>query len=209
MITQNLTYDWTADEIPMICQKVLNHAMKSILAYQPQRVLDIGCGNGHLCKMLFEVGIEPVGIDPEPAGIKYAKKALPAGTFYTFSSYEEIPELGKFDLISCTEVIEHVYSPRELVKFAKQHLTPNGVFIITTPDYGSYWRNLFISLTNRWDNHHTPLWDGGHIKFWSRKTLNKLLCKEGFSVHKWEGVRSISAPIFNMTMICHASLSRD
>jgi hypothetical protein len=37
------------------------------------------------------------------------------------------------------------------------------------------------------DAHFTALWDGGHIKFWSRKTLAKLLAGVGFDVVDFAG----------------------
>ena len=40
---------------------------------------------------------------------------------------------------------------------------------------------------NKWDDHHTVLWDDGHIKFWSKKTLTKLLEEFGFTVTNFKG----------------------
>ena len=37
------------------------------------------------------------------------------------------------------------------------------------------------------DHHYTALWDGGHIKFWSRETLTKLLEEFGFRVTDFRG----------------------
>jgi 2-polyprenyl-6-hydroxyphenyl methylase/3-demethylubiquinone-9 3-methyltransferase len=56
---------------------------------------------------------------------------------------------------------------------------------LTTPYHG-YLKNLALSLADRWDRHHTALWDGGHIKFWSRRSLAILMKQEGFAVeHFW------------------------
>jgi 2-polyprenyl-6-hydroxyphenyl methylase/3-demethylubiquinone-9 3-methyltransferase len=37
-----------------------------------------------------------------------------------------------------------------------------------------------LALLGRFDRHFTALWDGGHIKFFSVKTLKKLLNDSGF-----------------------------
>jgi hypothetical protein len=37
------------------------------------------------------------------------------------------------------------------------------------------------------DNHFTVLWDGGHIKFWSKKTLNIIFSEFGFKKIKFKG----------------------
>jgi hypothetical protein len=58
--------------------------------------------------------------------------------------------------------------------------------IISTPYHG-YLKNLVLALGNKWDSHLTPLWDGGHIKLWSRKTLSQLLSEAGFHVVRFIG----------------------
>jgi hypothetical protein len=71
-------------------------------------------------------------------------------------------------------VIEQLVRPFSLPRFAKQLLRPGGHLIIST-SYHGYLKNLILALTNRWDAHLNPFWDGGHIKFWSCKTLSQLL----------------------------------
>jgi 2-polyprenyl-6-hydroxyphenyl methylase/3-demethylubiquinone-9 3-methyltransferase len=60
-------------------------------------------------------------------------------------------------------------------------LEPGGIGVISTPYHG-YIKNLLIALTGKYDRHWSPLWDGGHIKFWSQKTLGRLFEETGFSV---------------------------
>jgi hypothetical protein len=69
-------------------------------------------------------------------------------------------------------------------------LKPGGYLVLSTPYHG-YLKNLALSLTGKWDFHHSPLRDGGHIKFWSRKTLTELLETEGFHVTDFIGVGRI------------------
>ena len=44
-----------------------------------------------------------------------------------------------------------------------------------------------MALTGKMDTHFTVLWDGGHIKFWSVKTLTKLLEEFGFEMVVFKG----------------------
>jgi 2-polyprenyl-6-hydroxyphenyl methylase/3-demethylubiquinone-9 3-methyltransferase len=46
--------------------------------------------------------------------------------------------------------------------------------------YHSYLKNLALAVTGKMDQHFTALWEGGHIKFWSAKTLSSLFDGEGF-----------------------------
>ena len=59
--------------------------------------------------------------------------------------------------------------------------------MLTTPHHG-YLKNLAISLVNGWDRHADPLWDGGHIKLFSRKTITRLLEEGGFRATRFGGV---------------------
>ena len=51
--------------------------------------------------------------------------------------------------------------------------------IVTTPYHG-YLKNLTIALANKMDYHLSALWEGGHIKFESRRTLAILLREAGY-----------------------------
>jgi 2-polyprenyl-6-hydroxyphenyl methylase/3-demethylubiquinone-9 3-methyltransferase len=53
------------------------------------------------------------------------------------------------------------------------------VGIVSTPFHG-YWKNLMLAVTGKLDDHFTVLWDGGHIKFWSPRTLRAVLSEAGF-----------------------------
>jgi 2-polyprenyl-6-hydroxyphenyl methylase/3-demethylubiquinone-9 3-methyltransferase len=59
-------------------------------------------------------------------------------------------------------------------------LEPGGVAIISTA-YRGYVKNLALAISGKLDNHSTALWDHGHIKFWSRRTLEILLQEAGFA----------------------------
>jgi 2-polyprenyl-3-methyl-5-hydroxy-6-metoxy-1,4-benzoquinol methylase len=91
-------------------------------------------------------------------------------------------------------VIEHFVRPFNLPRFAKQLLRPGGHLIISTPYHG-YPKNLVLALANKWDAHLNPFWDGGHIKFWSRKTLSQLLNETGFRIRSVHRSGSITFPL--------------
>lgn len=80
-----------------------------------------------------------------------------------------------------------LYARRSLVANAFQVLRPGGELIVTTPYHG-YLKNLALALRGNFDKHFTTLWDGGHIKFWSRHTLAVLLSEAGFTDIKFYGV---------------------
>lgn len=145
------------------------------------RLLDLGCGNGSLTNVIAQQGFEVTGVEESTSGVNLASQAFPQITFQQLSLYStpSIELIDYFDVIVSSDVIEHLFYPRELARFAKQCLKPSGRLIVTTPYHG-YWKNLALALFNAMDKHHTVLWDGGHIKFFSVKTLSQLLSEEGF-----------------------------
>jgi SAM-dependent methyltransferase len=168
------------------------------------RVLDVGCGNGFLCGRLAELGCEVVGIDASIRGITIAKETFPSVRFECVNAGGDL--LGylnekPFDLVVSTEVVEHMYAPRQWAASCFTALKPTGRLVCSTPYHG-YLKNTAISLLGKWDSHADPLWDGGHIKLWSRRTLTKLLMDAGFRDLQFRGVGRIR--YLWMTMVVSA-----
>lgn len=154
-------------------------------------ILDIGCGNGEMTNRLIKDGYNVYGIDASISGIEVANKSNP-GRFFTQNVNskllpKEIRDI-EFDLIISTEVIEHLYDPRGYVEFCRNILLPSkeGEMIISTPYHG-YLKNIVLAISGKMDSHFTALWDGGHIKFWSVKTITTLLREFDFKVVEFKG----------------------
>jgi len=169
------------------------------------RVLDVGCGNGFTCGEFLKRGCTVVGIDLSVQGIAQARQAHPSGRFELLPADDQVLQrLGAapFDLVVSTEVVEHLYDPRSYVRGCFGALKPGGQFICTTPYHG-YFKNLVLSLFGKWDSHADPLWDGGHIKLWSRRKLTALLTEAGFGEVAFRGAGRL--PWLWMTMVLRAS----
>ncbi len=170
-------------------------------------ILDLGCGNGYLVNLLLNNGYNAFGTDASAEGIAIARKAAPDRFFLQDLATGQLPvelQNQSFDTIISTEVIEHLYNPVGFIEFCKQALNKNGEIIISTPYHG-YLKNLMLSLFNGWDAHFGPTWHGGHIKFWSKKTLSKALTDAGFTVIAFKGTGRI--PYFWKSMIIKARLT--
>jgi 2-polyprenyl-6-hydroxyphenyl methylase/3-demethylubiquinone-9 3-methyltransferase len=182
------------------------HFMPKVLALAGElkpgiRVLDVGCGNGFTCGEFLKRGCTVVGIDLSEQGIAQARRAHPQGRFELLPADDQLlARLNEapFDLVVSTEVVEHLYDPRSYARGCFAALKPGGRFICTTPYHG-YFKNLLISLAGKWDFHANPLWDGGHIKLWSRATLFQLLTETGFERLQFRGAGRL--PGLWMTMV--------
>jgi 2-polyprenyl-3-methyl-5-hydroxy-6-metoxy-1,4-benzoquinol methylase len=103
-------------------------------------VLDLGCGNGSLSHKLSKLGFEVYGVDRSDSGIQIAREAFPQVRFSLGDVEEDLSpdpfQAESFDVIVSTEVVEHLYRPRQLVKNAFRLLKPSGHFIVTTRYHG-------------------------------------------------------------------------
>jgi len=183
------TYHYDSAEPSHMHEVFVPPVLARLRELKPVRVLDLGCGNGSLCRSIAAAGIAVEGCDPSEEGIEQARAAHPDIPFRCMSVYDEPPEdwIGQFDVIVSTEVIEHLYDPRATPRLAARLLKPGGVILVTTPYHG-YLKNLAISLLNKWDQHHTPFWLHGHIKFWSKQTLTQLFQEEGMQFVSFKGL---------------------
>lgn len=183
-------YGWDAN-VPE-SSGYINPAIHRILrGLAPKTVLDVGCGNGVLCGELAAAGYNIMGVDADEKAIEIATQKYSKARFGVISLDDTPPSSssadGLFDVVVSTEVIEHIYSPHKWASFCLEALRPGGMLVATTPYHG-YLKNLALSVTDKWDHHHDPLWYGGHIKFWSKRTLAKLVTDAGFEVLRYEGV---------------------
>ncbi len=190
--TNNTTdYGWESTVGPHSCNYLIPKIIEVLKKLKVKRVVDIGSGNGSLCGALKKEGYDVVGIEYDANGYKISSKAYPDIHFYNLGVEANasivLESEDKFDAVISTEVIEHLYSPHLLPIFSKSILKTNGLLIISTPYHG-YLKNLALSLLDYWDFHHSPLWHGGHIKFWSKKTLAKLFFENGFELIQFYGV---------------------
>jgi 2-polyprenyl-3-methyl-5-hydroxy-6-metoxy-1,4-benzoquinol methylase len=184
-------YGWSSTQGPHTCDFLAPEILRILKNLTVRRVMDLGCGNGALCATLSASGYEVVGVEYDAGGVELAKKTYPSIPFYRFGVQDDpqelLPHEKPFDAVVSTEVIEHLYSPHLLPRFAADVLPTGGHLIISTPYHG-YLKNLALSLFGAWDSHHTALWHGGHIKFWSRRSLTTLLEQNGFQVVAFTGV---------------------
>jgi SAM-dependent methyltransferase len=96
----------------------------------PRRVIDVGCGTGHLLRSLLDrMAVAPelvVGVDRSRTGIRRAGALLPTAKFIVADLYR-LPLGGeRFDLVLCTEVLEHVREPARAVDALCRLCAPGG-----------------------------------------------------------------------------------
>ena len=88
-----------------------------------------------MLRKLSTVCAQVVGLDSGDSGSNEARKICPAGKFYALGVYNfsSNVEETEFDLAISTEVVEHLFYPRKLVKLAYAKLIKGGVLMVSTP----------------------------------------------------------------------------
>lgn len=169
---------------------------------QPLSILDVGCGNGYVASQLAKRGHQVVGIDASPDGIAVARQAFPALRFEQrsiFSGNFSSSTGGPVDLVLALEVVEHLDRPAVLFAEAFAALRQGGILLLSTPYHG-YLKNLIISLAGGWDRHFHVEREGGHVKFFSRKTIGRMAASAGFTVGRFRGAGRI-APLWKSMIV--------
>jgi SAM-dependent methyltransferase len=159
------------------------------------RVLDIGCGTGAFLERIRPMADAVLGIDPNPRNVELVKsKNLPAlaGYFGEDSVRGAVDRLAP-NVITCFEVIEHIYTPRGIFRNAYETLKRHGggTFIVSTPNAFHLLRTFdFVMRQSLRD----PLLDPTrseepeHIRLYSYSMLERGLRDAGFGHVKGHGV---------------------
>jgi SAM-dependent methyltransferase len=154
----------------------LGRLIQAELRYHPrpeprQRLLDFGCGNGEFLLFARAVGWQVVGIDADAEAVATARSR---GLTVRQGGIEALEHnLGRFDGITLSHVIEHVHEPVELLRRCHDLLSPGGWLWLETPNldsqghlrYGANWRGL-----------EPPR----HLVLFTRESLSLALRKAGF-----------------------------
>lgn len=106
------------------------------------RVLDVGCSQGVVPLILARMGYFVDGIDINSEAIAFANEQLAkesadvqAKVTYTAGDFGRfaLPKESKYDVITMSEVLEHLVRPQDFVRKAFSILPENGRFIVTVP----------------------------------------------------------------------------
>lgn len=117
-------------------QNRLKHITKSIPKKDNQKILDAGCGEGHLLEYIRAANPSHAlfGYDITDVAIESAKKRCPEARIQHINLVKIDSPNESFDVIICTEVLEHIYEYREVLGGLLRILRKGGVLIVTFPN---------------------------------------------------------------------------
>ncbi len=141
------------------------------------KMLDIGCGDGHVLNCFKKVRthlVETHGVDLGEAAVEQARAQGHNAVAGRFEDVE-LPE-GYFDFVFASHVIEHVPDPKAFTEKVYRILKPGGVFGFWTPNIDSVEAKWFQK--QHWGQYHFPR----HWVFYSPKSVRHLAELTGFEV---------------------------
>ncbi|MBI2028478.1 MAG: methyltransferase domain-containing protein [Candidatus Levybacteria bacterium] len=146
----------------------------------PKTVLDAGCGEGFTMNNLIKnnIGENVEGIEFSEETITIGKKLFPDLKIKRGSIYSIPYPNNFFDLVVCTEVLEHLDSPQRALKEILRISTKDVV--ISVPNEPFFMLSNFLRGKNisRLGN------DPGHINHWTIISFINLLKKHGLKIKK-------------------------
>lgn len=137
-------------------------------------VLDVGCGTAQKLITFFQK------ISSEIAGIDQAHPISYCNNNYKFSNVTfhvddfDNPKLNlqkKFDLIICSDVIEHVEDPEKLLAYLRKYANKRSIICVSSPE-----RDRLRGITNFSSPHKE------HVREWNARELRTFIEKSGFRV---------------------------
>jgi SAM-dependent methyltransferase len=164
---------WTGD-----LQVIYEHYHRYLLArplVDGRRVLDLASGEGYGSALLAGSASHVVGLEIDPASVEHSRRTYARdglefveGSMLDLSAFPE----AAFDVITCFEALEHVSEHDELMVEVRRVLSPDGIFLTSTPDRLRYTEEL---------HQHNP----HHVRELSRAEFVELLSGTFENVRVW------------------------
>lgn len=138
----------------------------------PARLLDVGCGSGAFARLMSQRGYDATGVEPYSLGrpVEEPNLRLVRAPLERVSK-----DLGTFDVITLWHVLEHFVDPTERLRALIPMLRPNGVLVVSVPNFDSWQSRLF---RGGWFHLDPPR----HITHFDTKTVDALFADVGFEI---------------------------
>jgi trans-aconitate methyltransferase len=120
-----------------------------LLDAQPgERILDLGCGTGHLTAKIAEAGAHVLGVDRSPEMIRQAKEKYPSLHFEVMDA-REIQLDGNFDAVFSNATLHWIKEPERAIAGIKKTLRPGGRFVTEFGGKGNT-GELLMAVQHAW-----------------------------------------------------------
>ncbi len=154
------------------------------------RVLDVGCGDGSLARLLPGARRGVVGVDLVLDALRVARKdgvrAVQADLRHPTLPFRS----GSIDAVVSLDVIEHLFDPTAFLDEARRLLRPDGLLVLSTPNarFIAHVAGLLLRGRAPRTSYDPEGFDGGHLHYFTFRDLRELVESRGFRVEAEEGI---------------------
>lgn len=153
------------------------------------KILDVGCGVGTMSLYFAAQGAQVTGVDISPRAIEIAQAAAKDIGLrnVTFLNGEVEKGRGSYDVVLCSEIVEHVPDESGFLRLIHSNLRKGGTLILTTPSS----ENVLYRLG------YYKSFDAevGHLRRYTPTTLRHVMEEAGFTV---KTLRAVEGPLRNI-----------
>lgn len=172
----------------------VNTVLFPLLPSRVERLLDVGCGTGALGQAIkSRYSAEVDGITYSDEEHRVASKALDRvwlGDLNTFA----FEQLGVYDCIVCSHVLEHLYDPWDVLRRMKANLSPSGTLIVALPNALEI-RTRLQFLRGRFRYSDWGILDRTHYRFFDLFSARELIDQAGFRIDHFSSEGSFPMPV--------------
>lgn len=135
------------------------------------RVLEVGCGLGYFTHALSRAGFDARGVDISRVAVEKARRRY--GDLFDVADLlsGRCDGLGRFDVVVCTEMIEHVENPKAVLREMRGLLDDDGELVLTTPNKSAFPDHAV------WETDLPPV----HLWWFTPRSIEFLARDAGFS----------------------------
>ena len=142
---------------------------------RPLRFLDIGSNTGYNTEAARRLGCEAHGLETNPGTIAMARREYSKCTFHEQTIEQLSAGALRFDVVYCSEVLEHVPEPKAFMAAIAKVCEPHATLFLTTPDSAHFkvpadvlaWKEVI------------PI---QHLRLFDRANLSRFLAAHGFRI---------------------------
>jgi SAM-dependent methyltransferase len=169
------------DSSKFLCYGALNTELLYRVPQSAKRILDLGCGTGALGRKLKEqMDREVIGLTYSENEAVLARQALDRVIVCDLNDYDPI-NLGEFDCIICSHILEHLNEPGKLLRSLRSHLRTEGRLLVALPNT-LFWKQRVKFLRGQFRYTAGGLMDSTHFRFFDWNTARELVERAGYKI---------------------------
>lgn len=183
----------TPDDPYAIKGEWVRHDLLALVTTTPRRVLSLGCGTCATEMRLQQAGAEVIGIDVSAEAVAIASKRISKAMIADVEK-DPLTELrpASFDLVMCGDVLEHLRFTEHVLARLHGWLEDGGSLVLSVPNATHYSVVRELVFRRNWRYEDGGLFDRGHYRLFTKKSLLRLLRECGFAIDAVISIRLIT-----------------